>query len=160
VIPHSSDLPRQTAAATHSAARAAIGVLFAFRGVAGLFGLFGGVAGTHDGFPLGSWPGWWVAVLQLVGGILVAIGLYTRVTAALSSIAMAYIYFMVHVPHGVLPIQNGGELAMMFTWTFALIAAIGAGPYAVDALIRQRRRSSDIKRYLDTGNIVGISISD
>jgi putative oxidoreductase len=160
VIPNWNDQPGRLVAAVHSAARAVIGVLFACHGVAGLFGGLGGVAGTHGGFPFGWWPGWWVALLQLVGGILVAVGLYTRVTASLCSGVLAYLYFTVHLPHGLLPIQNGGEPAVMFTCVFLLFAALGSGPYAVDTVIRQRRRAGDIRRYLDTGNIVGISISD
>jgi putative oxidoreductase len=160
VIPHSYEQPGRLVAAIHSAARAVIGVLFASHGLAGLFGVLGGVAGTHQSFTFGWWPGWWAALVQLIGGLMVATGLYTRVTSVVCSGMMAYIYFTVHVPRGLLPIQNGGETSMMFTWTFLLIAAIGAGPYALDTLIRQRRRSSDIRRYLDTGNIVGISISD
>jgi putative oxidoreductase len=156
VIPNWNDQPGRLVAVVHSAARSVIGVLFACHGFAGLFG----VAGTHSGVPFGWWPGWWVALLQLVGGILIAVGLYTRVTALCCSGVLAYLYLTVHLPRGLLPIQNGGEPAVMFTCTFLLFAALGAGPYAVDTVIRRRRRSSDIRRYLDTGNIVGISISD
>ena len=54
---------------------------------------------------------------------------------------MAYAYFTVHAEHALLPIQNGGELAVLFCWSFFLLAITGPGPWSVDALTSSRSRS-------------------
>lgn len=123
----------------HSAARIVIGFLFACHGAATLFGIFGGAAGTHGGSaPVGSWPAWWSGLIELVVGVLVGIGLFTRPAAILGSGAMAYAYFTVHQAHALLPIQNGGEAAALFSWIFLLLALVGPGTMAVDNVLRRR----------------------
>jgi putative oxidoreductase len=83
-------------------------------------------------------PGWWAGLIQLVCGLLVMVGLFTRPAALLASGSMAYAYFTVHQPNGVLPIQNGGVTPALYAWSFLAIAALGAGPWSVDALLRRR----------------------
>ena len=75
-------------------------------------------------------------VLELVGGLLVLIGLFTRLAAFLLSGEMAVAYFMVHAAQGSVlsPILNGGESAVLFCFIFLLIAAAGAGAWSVDGL--------------------------
>lgn len=125
--------------AIHSAVRIVVGVLFVCHGAASLFGVLGG-AGSHGGtVPFGVWPGWWAALIEFAGGLLVLVGLWTRVAALLCSGAMAFAYFTVHQPHALLPIQNGGEPAVLFCWIFLLIAVLGSGPIAVDTLLRGRK---------------------
>ena len=125
-----------------TAFRAAVAVMFAAHGAASLFGVFGGARGTGQAVPFGAWPSWWAALIQLVGGLLVLAGLGTRPAALLCSGSMAYAYFVVHQPHGALPLTNGGELAALFCWSFLLIAAIGAERWSLDAAIAARRRRS------------------
>jgi putative oxidoreductase len=123
----------------HSAARMVVGFLFACHGVASLFGVLGGAVGRHGGaVQFGVWPGWYAAVIELVGGVLVALGLFTRVAAIICSGTMAYAYFSVHQKSGLLPIVNNGDAAAMFSWTFLLIAAVGPGRIALDAVRRVR----------------------
>ena len=119
-----------------SVVRIVISFMFLLHGVATLFGPF-----TPHGAPtpVGQWPSWWAGLIQFVAGGLVLIGLFTRPAALLCSGAMAYAYFSVHQPRGLFPIENRGELAAMYSWTFLLIAVLGAGPFALDALLRQRR---------------------
>jgi putative oxidoreductase len=69
--------------------------------------------------------------MQLVGGVAVALGLSTRVVALLCSASMAYAYFTVHQPDGLLPIQNSGEAAAIFCFGFLLIAFLGSGRWAL-----------------------------
>jgi putative oxidoreductase len=140
--------------------RVVIGALFACHGAAGLFGVLGGISPHGGTFALGTWPGWWAALIALVGGTMVAVGWCTRATALVCSAVMAYVYVTVHMPHALLPTQAGGETSALFSLIFLLIAALGAGSCAVDTYVRQHRRSGEIKRYLDTGDIVGVSISD
>jgi putative oxidoreductase len=69
----------------------------------------------------------------LVGGILITLGLFTRLTAFIMSGFMAVAYFVAHAPEGFHPINNGGELAIMFCFVFLYLAAAGAGPWSIDA---------------------------
>ncbi|MFJ7899383.1 DoxX family protein [Streptomyces sp. NPDC096198] len=115
--------------------RAVTGFLFACHGAASLFGVFGGAHGGGT-VPALQWPGWWAAVIELSGGVLVALGLFTRTAAVICSGSMAYAYFSVHQPHALFPIDNGGEPAVMFCWAFLLIACLGPGAYAVGARAR------------------------
>lgn len=132
-------LPAQSRTAVQSAFRVVVGALFACHGAASLFGILGGAHGQNGGaVPFGVWPSWWAAVIQLVGGTLVAIGLGTRIAAFICSGSMAYAYFVVHQGDGILPIQNGGELAALYSWLFLLIAVLGPGSVAVDNLWRRR----------------------
>jgi putative oxidoreductase len=119
--------------------RVVLGLLFALHGAASLFGLFGGNRGSGEAIPLGTWPGWYAAVIQFVGGLLVLVGLSTRVAAVLCSGSMAYAYFVVHQPDGLLPLNNGGETAALFCWSFLLVAALGAGRWSLDATLARRR---------------------
>ncbi|WP_214409317.1 DoxX family protein [Sphaerisporangium fuscum] len=114
-------------------------LLFVCHGLASLFGVLGGNRGTGQAIPFGTWPTWWAAVIQLVFGGLVMAGLLTRVAATLSSGSMAYAYFVVHQPHALLPIRNGGELAVLFCWSFFVIAVFGPGTWALDAVVRRHR---------------------
>lgn len=115
--------------------RIVVGLLFASHGLSSIFGLLGGAMGKGGAIPVGTWPGWWAALIQLVGGILVLIGLGTRGAALISSGSMAYAYFTVHQQHSLLPIQNGGEAAVMFCWAFLLIVFFGPGLWSLDGVI-------------------------
>ncbi|MFY1696594.1 MULTISPECIES: DoxX family protein [unclassified Solwaraspora] len=119
--------------------RVVVGLLFTLHGAATLFGVFGGHRGSGEAAAIGSWPGWWAALIQFVGGLLVLTGLGTRIAAIICSGSMAYAYFVMHQPSALLPLNNGGELAALFCWSFLLVAALGPGRYSLDALLRGRR---------------------
>ncbi|MBE1491133.1 DoxX family protein [Plantactinospora soyae] len=119
--------------------RVVLGLLFALHGAASLFGIFGGNRGSGEAIPLGTWPGWYAAVIQFVGGLLVLVGLSTRIAAVICSGSMAYAYFVVHQPDGLLPLNNGGETAALFCWSFLLVAVLGAGRWSLDATLTRRR---------------------
>lgn len=72
-------------------------------------------------------------VLELVLGLLIAVGLFTRIAAFIAAGQMAFAYFTEHQPKGLFPIENGGELAVLYCFGFLLLAAIGGGAYALDA---------------------------
>lgn len=118
--------------------RIVVGLLFLCHGAAGVLGLFGGHRGSGEALPVGSWPNWWAALIQLVGGALVLAGLATRPAALISSGSMAYAYFVVHQPEGLLPLNNGGVTAALYAWAFLAIAALGAGPWSLDRLLERR----------------------
>lgn len=117
--------------------RIVIGFLFACHGLKTLFGLFGAKAPAV----VGTWPGWWAAVIQLVGGALVCLGLGTRAAAVLGSGSMAFAYFTVHLPTGLLPIQNGGEASALFCWSLLVVAFVGPGRFALGNLPALQRTS-------------------
>jgi putative oxidoreductase len=99
----------------------------------GLVKLFGFPAGAQPGqVPLLSLFGF-AAILELVGGTAILVGLFTRPIAFLLSGQMAIGYFMVHAPQSFFPVLNGGELAIIYCFGFLYFAAAGAGPWSIDA---------------------------
>lgn len=76
--------------------------------------------------------------IELVGGLLLLIGLFTRPVAFVCSGMMAVAYFMAHAPQGLYPSANGGEAAMLYCFIFLYLAAAGGGAWSVDAM-RARR---------------------
>ncbi|WP_353942346.1 DoxX family protein [Streptomyces sp. HUAS MG91] len=117
--------------------RIVVGLLFACHGAAALFGVLGGSEGGGT-VPAGTWPGWYAAVIQLVGGGLVLLGLGTRVAAFVASGSMAYAYFDVHQPSALWPLQNGGEASALFCWTMLLLVFTGSGALGLDRLFSRR----------------------
>jgi putative oxidoreductase len=77
-------------------------------------------------------------LLELVGGFLVLIGLFTRPVAFILSGEMAVAYFMSHAPRGALPLLNNGDAAVLYCFVFLYLAFAGAGQWSVDAM-RTRR---------------------
>ncbi|WP_328909951.1 DoxX family protein [Streptomyces sp. NBC_00234] len=120
-----------------AAFRVVVGFLFACHGAASLFGVLGG-----NSVPTATWPGWYAAVIQLVGGVLVALGLGTRAAAFVASGSMAYAYFKVHQSEALLPLQNNGEASAMFCWAFLLLVFTGPGALAADRLLFSRGESA------------------
>jgi putative oxidoreductase len=76
-------------------------------------------------------------VLELGGGALVALGLFTRPVAFILSGEMAIAYFMAHAPSSFFPAVNQGEAAILFCFVFLYLACAGAGPWSVDAARRK-----------------------
>jgi putative oxidoreductase len=77
-------------------------------------------------------------ILELVGGVLLVIGLFTRTTAFILSGMTAVAYFIAHAPRGFYPILNGGELAALYCFAFLYLAAAGPGPWSLDAALRKK----------------------
>ncbi len=80
---------------------------------------------------------WIAGVLELVGGALLILGLFTRPVAFVLSGEMAFAYFMAHAPKSVFPALNGGDAAILYCFVFLYIAAAGPGPLSVDAQMRR-----------------------
>jgi putative oxidoreductase len=81
---------------------------------------------------------WFAGAIELVGGVLLLIGLFTRTTAFILSGELAFAYFLGHAPKGFYPLTNGGESAVLFCFIFLYIACAGGGPFGVDALRGKR----------------------
>jgi putative oxidoreductase len=93
-------------------------------------------AGTLTGpaVPIGTWPFWWAGLIELVVGVLLLIGLVTRLAAFVGSGEMAFAYFTQHQPKALWPIENGGELAVLNCFGFFLLVFVGGGALALDAM--------------------------
>jgi putative oxidoreductase len=77
-------------------------------------------------------------VIELVGGALLVVGLFTRAAAFIASGMTAVAYFMVHVPKNFMPILNGGELAVLYCFVFFYLVFAGGGPVSLDAILRKK----------------------
>jgi len=104
-----------------------------------LFGWFGGMPGANGAPPPVLSQVWIGAVLEVVGGILIALGLFTRPAAFILSGEMAVAYWQFHAPKGTWPIENHGEQAVLYCFLFLFMAAYGAGAWSLDAVIRKKR---------------------
>ncbi len=108
--------------------RVVFGLLFLCHGLQKLIGWPVGPV-----VPVGEWPLYYAGWIELVTGVLIVAGLFTRVAAFIACGEMAYAYFTQHLPHGLLPITNHGELAVLYCFAFLLLIFIGGGAYTLDA---------------------------
>lgn len=122
---------------TLAALRIVAGLLFAVHGASKLFGFLNP---EFAGAPPVLSQMWFAGVLELFGGIMVALGLLTRLVAFFLSGEMAVAYFIAHFPRGFWPSANGGEPAVLFCFIFLAFAGMGAGRFSVDELISNARR--------------------
>lgn len=99
---------------------------------------------THGTMKLFGWPSSMgdgalptmmlvAGILEVVGGLLLTVGLFSRPVAFVLSGLMAVAYFMAHAPQSFFPLINNGEAAMLFSWVFLYISAAGPGPISIDA---------------------------
>ena len=113
--------------------RIVIGLLFACHGAQKLFGVLGGEQRLSEPLPLAA------GIIELGGGLMVALGLRAGYAAFIASGTMAVAYFMAHAPRGFWPIQNRGELAVVYCFVFLYIASKGSGILSLDALMGKKR---------------------
>jgi putative oxidoreductase len=110
--------------------RIVAGLLFAQHGAQKLFGVLGGQR-VDDPLMIAA------GVIELGGGLLIALGLLTVPAAFIASGEMAVAYFKAHLPQGFWPIENGGELAALYCFLFLFIAARGPGIWSLDRAFRR-----------------------
>src|SRR5262245_24613876 len=123
---------------TLSLLRIISGLLFICPGGMKLFGWFGGMPPGVPLTPLLTAAG----LIEVVGGTLLLLGLFTRPVAFIASGEMAVAYFKAHYPSAFWPIQNHGEMAVIFCFLFLYFSVAGPGPVSLDAAIwRDRRRA-------------------
>jgi putative oxidoreductase len=122
----------------HGLVRIVVGFLFMTHGGQKLFGWFGaeGTATLMSEFGLAG-------VLEFFGGILIMLGWLTGPVAFILAGQMAVAYFWKHVPRGLFPWQNGGELAVLYSFVFLFLAAFGGGSFSFDAFLGKGKGKSD-----------------
>jgi len=112
---------------TYALMRIVSGFLFIWHGTSKLFDF-----PKPSGAP--EWVVYGAGSIELIGGALIMIGLFTRSAAFIASGMAAVGYFMVHAKQGFLPIMNGGETIALYCFVFLYISAHGAGIWSVDGL--------------------------
>jgi putative oxidoreductase len=122
-----------TQSTAFAALRIVAGFMFACHGAQKLLGWF-----NSPGQPSAFSQMWFGGIIELVGGILICLGLFTRPAALIASGTMAVAYFqfnwrLAFEGSKFLPIGNGGELAVLYCFLFLLFAVAGAGPVSLDA---------------------------
>jgi putative oxidoreductase len=117
---------------TQAALRIVAGLDFVTHGAQKMFGAFGGIDGKGTAVPLGGLYGV-AALLELVGGLLIVLGLFTRPVAFLLAGEMAVAYFMAHVSQGsIIPLVNHGEPAVLLCFIWLFFAFNGPGSLSID----------------------------
>ncbi len=129
-------LPKRWAPALLSVLRIVTGLIFMEHGTQKLLG-----------FPAGPMPMptpmtllWLGGILELTGGFLLLIGLFTRPVAFILAGEMAVAYWIFHYPKSFYPVLNMGDAAILFCFVFLYLSAAGAGPLSLDVRLRGRRR--------------------
>jgi putative oxidoreductase len=115
------------------------GLLFVEHGTAKLLGFPPGTA-TPAAFGLI----WFAGFIEMVGGALLALGLFTRYAAFIMSGEMAVAYFLSHAPRGFFPLVNRGEGAVLYCFIFLYLAVAGGGAWSLDRLISGDKATRDL----------------
>lgn len=116
-----------------SVLRIIVGFLFLWHGTQKLFGF----PPSQSGGGSLSTTAWIGGILELGGGILIMVGLFTRWTAFILSGLMAVAYFGWHASNGFLPLVNRGELAVIYCFVFFYFWFAGGGPWSLDSLFKK-----------------------
>jgi putative oxidoreductase len=85
---------------------------------------------------------WIAGALELIGGPLLIVGLFTRPVAFILSGQMAVAYWLAHAPQSVFPLLNNGDAAILYCFIFLYLAFAGGGPWSVDAMLKRDARAS------------------
>jgi len=115
----------------YSIFRIIISLLFFMHGAQKLFGWMGGIDGNGATPELASLA-WFAGLIEVAVGLLVLLGVFTRIAATIGALEMIVAYFMVHLRIGFNPLLNGGELALIYLVSFLIIIYYGAGKWSLE----------------------------
>lgn len=135
---HANALDRYTPYAL-AALRIVTALIFMEHGTQKLFGF---PAPSQSGQPPACSLFWIGGVMELLGGLLILVGLFTRPVAFLLAGEMAVAYWMFHAPRSFYPVLNGGDAAILYCFVFLYIVAAGPGSWSLDALLGRRRSAA------------------
>ena len=130
------------APAVLSVFRVVFGLLFLCHATSHLFGW----PLASQQAPVGAWPFFYAGILELIASILITVGLFTRIAAFVASGVMAFAFFTQHLPTGVIPMTNGGELAVLYCFAFIFLVFAGGGTFALDARLQGASRPQGVLR--------------
>lgn len=125
-------------AETYAFLRMIAGLMFLCHGTQKLLGWPPGEMGT---VAIASMPGF-AGLIELVTGLLIFLGFFAGIAAFIASGEMAVAYFMVHAPHGAIPLVNKGELAVLYCFVFLYVTAHGSGIWSIDSMMRRGARAT------------------
>ncbi len=83
---------------------------------------------------------WWAGLIELITGVLLVPGLFTRTAAFVASGEMAFAYWIAHAPQDFFPVNNAGDAAILYCFVFLYLVFAGPGPWSIDAMLERRRR--------------------
>lgn len=112
------------------------GLMFMCHGLDKVFGMFGGKKAAAPLMVAGGW-------IEIICGLLVALGLLTSIAAFIASGEMAVAFFMMHAHGSLIPYVNKGELAVLYCFVFLFISAYGGGRFSLDAMLFRGRSIGD-----------------
>jgi putative oxidoreductase len=115
--------------------RIVAGLLFACHGAQKILGMLGGMGGNGATAEFLTRT-WFAGIIELGGGLLIALGLGTGIAAFIASGEMAAAYFIAHAPQAFWPIQNRGELAIVYCFLWLYVASRGAGKWSLDSMMK------------------------
>ncbi len=113
--------------------RVFVGLLFFQHGAKKLFGAFG----AEESVVLLSLMGL-VGIIEFVGGLSIAFGFFARFAALISAVVMLFAYFMSHLPRGIIPIMNRGELSLLYFAAFLVIIVYGAKKWGLEKFLLKK----------------------
>jgi putative oxidoreductase len=114
--------------------RIVAGFVFALHGTQKILGF----PGSRPPMPLASQMGL-AGIIEMVGGVLVMVGLFTTYAAFIASGEMAVAYFQRHSPNSFFPTVNGGEAAVLYCFVFLYIASTGSGIWSLEKIVMKRK---------------------
>ena len=124
----------------YAAFRIVSGLLFAQHGAQKLFAWLGGMGEDGGSAPFLSLM-FFAGLVEFFGGLLIAVGFNASWVAFIASGEMAVAYFMSHAPNALFPIQNRGELAILYCFAFLYIASRGAGTLSLDTIFGKPKKA-------------------
>lgn len=122
---------------TYTVFRVLVGLMFMQHGAQKLLGMFGGVDGAGGSVEIMSLMGL-AGLVELIGGLGITLGVFTRLIATIAAIEMAFAFFMAHAQNGWVPILNGGELVILFFAAFVLMSKLGNGKVSLEHMIAKK----------------------
>jgi putative oxidoreductase len=117
--------------------RIVAGFTFTLHGLQKIVGAFGGLGGAGHPVPTFTLL-WFAGILEIVGGPLIILGLFTRPVAFILCGEMAVAYFRVHLPISFWPLLSGGEITVLYCFFFLYLVTAGPGAFSLDGVIRKR----------------------
>jgi putative oxidoreductase len=123
----------------YSIMRLAVGLMFFCHGAQKIFGWFKPPGQPGEALPPLMLVGGWI---EIAAGLLIAVGLFTRIAAFIASGEMAVAFFMMHAKGSILPIINKGELAVVYCFLFFYIFLYGPGAWSLDVMLRKTTPTS------------------